>query len=147
MTHFSRHWLIRSALAVAGCFGVATTPATAQTVSLQSGNQQVNIRIGDDAILPADFPADIVLPQPHVLTQVQNTGPETAVELEVSADPVRTAAEFRASMLINGWSPARVVAPAEGIAQAWVKESRAVTAWTTALPTGSHLTLRLLPRR
>lgn len=121
--------------------------AAAQTVSLNTGAGQVRIKVGDAAVLPEDFPADVVLPQPYVLTRVQRSDQERMVELDTSGDPGIVAEQFRAGMLVNGWTPARIVQPATGSAQAWEKETRAVVAWLAPGPAGVHLQLRLLPRR
>jgi hypothetical protein len=50
-------------------------------------------------------------------------------------------------MLANGWTASTITPPATGLAQAWVKDSRAVVAWVVPAGTGAHLQLQLLPRR
>lgn len=145
MAHRSRSPL--SILVVTLCVAAFAVPVAAQTVSLNTGGEQVRIKVGDAAVLPADFPADIALPQPHVLTRVQRSVQQTMVELDTPGGLDAVAAQFRASMLIHGWSPARVVQPAAGSAQAWEKEGRTVIVWLAPGPAGTHLQLQLLPRR
>jgi hypothetical protein len=145
MTYHSRSPL--SVLVVTLCVAAFAVPVAAQTVSLNAGGEQVRIKVGDAAVLPADFPADIALPQPHVLTRVQRSAQQTMLELDTSGGLDAVATRFRAGMLANGWAPARVVQPAAGSAQAWEKEGRAVIAWLAAGTAGVHLQLQLLPRR
>ncbi len=121
--------------------------AAAQTVTLNQGGKDVRISIGGEAALPADFPPDIALPQPHAVVRVQRSGASTTVELDVPGTTVdAAAARFRARMLAAGWTSAAVRPPAEGLAQAWEKPGRAVVAWMAPAPAGVRMQLELLPR-
>lgn len=127
--------------------GGFVAPVIAQTVSVNTGSAQVRIEIGETAALPADFPADVVLPQPNVLIQLQRSNAEVMVELDTPGTPETVANQLRASMLVNGWTAARIIAPAVGSAQAWEKDTRVVIAWLTPGPAGVRLQLRLGSRR
>lgn len=137
------------ALAAALAAAAGWSPgAAAQTVTLNQGGKDVRISIGGEAVLPADFPADIALPQPHAVARVQRSGAATTVELALTGTTVDdTAARFGAGMLAAGWKAARVRRPAEGIAQAWEKAGRAVVAWVAPAPAGVRMQLELMPRR
>jgi hypothetical protein len=121
--------------------------ASAQTVSLTAGGKQLRIKVGEAAALPADFPADVVLPQPCVVTRVERSDQETSLELDTPGELGAIAEQFRAGMLVNGWVPAPVRQPATGNAQAWEKDTRVVIAWLTPGPAGVHLQVQLLPQR
>jgi hypothetical protein len=122
--------------------------ATAQTVTLNQGGKDVRIAIGGEAALPADFPGDVALPQPHTVVRVQHSGAVTTVELDVPGATVDdAAARFRADMLAAGWTAAAVRRPAEGRGQAWEKTGRAVVAWLAPAPAGIRMQLELLPQR
>ena len=122
--------------------------AAGQTVSLNQGGKDVRIAIGDAAVLPADFPKDIALPEPHAVVRVQHGGGVATVEVETPGSVDDAAAKFRTAMLAAGWTAAPVRAPASGLAQAWVKDRRAVVAWLApAVAGGVRMQLELLPQR
>lgn len=121
--------------------------AAGQTVSLNQGGKDVRITVGDAAVLPADFPKDIALPEPRTLVRVQRTGALTTVEVEARGTVDDEAGRFRAGMQAAGWTAARVRQPATGQAQAWEKDQRAVVAWLKATDAGRvRLQLELLPQ-
>lgn len=132
------------ALAAAG----VSAGAAGQTVTLNQGGQGVRIAIGGEAALPADFPRDIVLPQPHTVVRVQHAGASTTIELDVPGATFDDAAErFGADMLAAGWTAAAVRRPPEGRGQAWEKAGRALVAWFAPAPAGVRVQLELLPQR
>lgn len=141
---------IRRALPVSACLALAlvvgAAGAAGQTVTLNQGGKDVRIAIGDAAALPAAFPADIALPQPHTVVRVQRSGAAMTVDVETPAATVdEAAARFRADMLAAGWTAAAVRRPPSGRAQAWEKDGRAVVAWLTPAEAGVRMQLELLP--
>lgn len=139
-------------IALAAGFATAagwTGGAAAQTVTLNQGGKDVRISIGGEAVLPADFPSDVALPQPHAVVRVQRSGASTTVELAVpGATAEAVSARFRADMLAAGWAAATVRRPADGLAQAWEKAGRAVVAWVAPAPAGGvRMQLELVPQR
>jgi hypothetical protein len=121
--------------------------AAGQTVSLNQGGKDVRIAVGEAAVLPADFPKDIALPEPRTLVRVQRSGEVATVELETPGTVDDADAKFRAAMLEAGWTAAAVQPPLSGRAQAWVKDRRAVVAWLApAVAGGVRLQLELLPK-
>lgn len=132
--------LFLAALALAPCAG-------AQTVTLRAAGKDVRIVAGDAAALPADFPPDVALPQPHVLVQVERAGTTTTVEADTPGDVPAVAAQLRARMQADGWTAARVAQPPSGLALAWEKDARAVVAWLKPAAVGVRLQLQLLPKR
>lgn len=121
--------------------------AAGQTVSLNQGGKDVRIAIGDAAVLPADFPKDIALPEPHAVVRVQHGGGVATVEVETPGNVDDVAAKFRAAMQAAGWTAAAVRSPASGQAQAWEKGQRAVVAWLVPVAGGVRMQLELLPQR
>jgi hypothetical protein len=135
---------------LAACLPVAwllPAPATAQTVTLNQGGKDVRIAVGDAASLPADFPQDIPLPEPHAIVRVQRAGAATTVVIETPGTVEGVAAWFDAGMRAHGWTRARVKAPQAGVAQAWERERRAVVAWWQPSANGVQVQLELLPPR
>jgi len=123
-------------------------PASAQTVSLNLGGRAMRITAGDAAALPADFPADVALPDGHAVVQVQHAGEEITVETDAPGDVDTVLARLRERMRAAGWNAAKVARPADGQAQAWEKERRAVVAWVKpAVDGGVRVQLQLLPKR
>jgi hypothetical protein len=143
--------LLAWAACACACAAVAPWPAAAagQTVSLNQGGQAVRIAVGEAAVLPADFPADVALPEHHAVVRVERTGTATTVEVEAPGNVDDEAARFRERMTSAGWTAARIRAPATapGQAQAWEKDQRAVVAWVSPAPAGVRLQVELLPRR
>lgn len=121
--------------------------AAGQTVSLNTGGEQVRIAVGESAALPADFPRDVGLPEGHALTQVKRSGTATVIELDAPGKLDDVAARFRERMEAAGWTAAAIAQPAAGHAQAWEKDGRAVVAWLAPTDAGVHLQLQLLLRR
>ena len=117
--------------------------ASGQTVTLHSGGRNVRIVAGDAARLPADFPADIALPQPYTLVQVERTGHVVTLEADTAGDVAAVAAQWDARMEAGGWRDAKVLQPATGVAMAWVKPGRAAIAWVKAGPAGVRFQLQL----
>lgn len=118
-----------------------------QTVSLDQGGQQVQIAVGESAVLPADFPNDVVLPDGHALTRVQRSGTTTVIELDAPGGLDAVAARFDERMEADGWAAVAMGQPAAGHARAWEKDARAAVAWLMPTAAGVHLQLQLLPRR
>lgn len=129
------------------CAAGFAASVAAQTVSLTTGSKQVRIDVGAAAALPADFPADVVLPQPHVLVRVQRSLDDTILEFDLAGDVDAAAAEVQSAMLANDWTAAPVAQPAAGRAQAWEKDARAVIAWLRPGADGTRLHLQLKPHR
>lgn len=121
--------------------------AAGQTVSLNAGGEQLRIAVGTAAALPADFPADVALPRPHVLTRLERSQARMTVELDTPGDPGTVAAALQARMRADGWREAPVSQPGSGIARAWEKDARAVVAWASPGAAGVRLQLQLQPRR
>jgi hypothetical protein len=121
--------------------------APAQTVSLHANGREVRITAGDAAALPADFPADVALPQPHVVAQVRRIGAATTVEADAPGDVAAVLSQLRERMQASGWTTAKMAQPPVGQAQAWEKDHRAVVAWVRPAASGVHLQLQLLPGR
>jgi hypothetical protein len=119
--------------------------AHAQTVTLHSGGRNVRIVAGDAAVLPADFPADIALPQPNTLVQVERIGDVVTLEADAPGDVASVAAQWDARMEADGWRDAKVLAPATGQAMAWVKPGRAAIAWVKPGTAGVRFQLQLRP--
>lgn len=147
MTPRSRSVPILRAATLALCAGGFVANAAAQTVTMNTGGEHFRIKVGDAAVLPSDFPADVVLPQPNVLVQIQRSNTDLMVELDAPGTPESVANQIRAGMLVNGWTAASVVAPAGGSAQAWEKDTRSVLVWLIPGPAGVRLQLRLGSRR
>jgi hypothetical protein len=122
--------------------------AAGQTVTLKQGGEAVRIAVGDAAALPADFPKDVPLPEPHAIVRVQSgDGTTSTLMLEAPLPVDEAARRFRAGMLAQGWTAASVRAPAAGQAQAWEKSGRAVVAWLQPSPDGMRMQLQLLRHR
>lgn len=121
--------------------------AAGQTVTLNQGGRDVRIAVGDAAVLPADFPVDIPLPEPHAVLRVQRSGATTTVAVEAPGTVDDAAGRFDAGMRAQGWTAAPVNAPTVGRAQAWEKDRRAVVAWWQPSATGVQVQLELLPPR
>src|SRR5690606_37515427 len=126
---------------------MAATGANAQTVTLNAGDTQVRIAVDDAATLPADFPADVALPERYELARVERSGAGTTLVLDLPGAIDAAADGFATGMRANGWHEATVVAPATGRAQAWEKDERAVVAWIAPGPAGARLQLQLSQRR
>ena len=59
----------------------------------------------------------------------------------------KEAARLRSAMPARGWAPGHVLQPRTGVAQAWVKDDRAVLAWLTPGEAGGvRVQLQLVPR-
>jgi hypothetical protein len=131
-------------LLAAGAFPPA---ATGQTVTLHSGGQQVRIDTGHAAVLPADFPKDVVLPRPNTLHQVERAGDAITLRADTPGDVATVGAQWSARMAADGWRDAKVVQPPTGQAMAWEKGGRAVIAWLKPGTAGVRfqLELRLRP--
>ena len=122
--------------------------AAAQTVTLGKGGKQVTIAIGDDAKLPADFPADVFLPANADLQRVQQVDDDALMlELHAAAAPDSIADQYAAAMVVAGWTGARVAPVPGAIAQAWEKDRRAVLVVAAAEGAGTRLRLQLRARR
>lgn len=121
--------------------------AAGQTVSLNTGGEHVRITVGESAVLPADFPKDVPLPESHVLARVQREGASTTLELETPGSVASVDARLREGMQANGWVPAAVLPAAGGQARAWEKDARAVVAWLVPVDAGVRLQLQLRQRR
>ena len=123
-------------------------PAHGQTVSLNRGGEEVTIAVGSAAMLPADFPDDILVPPAARLVRVEQPGDgRLLLDFTVAGTPQATADTYAAAMAVSGWTRA-VVAPVDGAqVQAWEKAARAVLVVASAQGDGSHLRLQLLPRR
>jgi hypothetical protein len=122
----------------------ASSPAAdAQTVTLHSGGRNVRIVAGDAAVLPADFPADVTLPQPYTLVQVERIGRVVTLEADTPGDVATVAAQWDARMEADGWRDAKVVPPPTGQARAWVKPGRAAIAWVKPAAAGVRFQLQL----
>jgi hypothetical protein len=121
--------------------------ASGQTVTLHSAGRNVRIVAGDAAVLPADFPADVALPEPHTLVQVERSGALTTVLADTPGDVASVGAQWSARMEAAGWRAAGVQQPASGHAMAWEKDSRAAIAWLQPGAAGVRLQLDLRPRR
>lgn len=117
-----------------------------QTVTLNQGGRDMRIAIGDAAVLPADFPPDIALPQPHAIARVQRSEARILLEIEAPGPLDDAAGRFDADMQAAGWVAAAMRQPPSGIAKAWEKDARAVLAWWTPTADGVHLQLELRPR-
>lgn len=143
----SRSFPLLPASILALSAGGFVAPVVAQTVSLNTGGEQVRIKIGDSAVLPEDFPADVVLPQPNLLVQLQRSNAELMVEMDTPGTLESVANQLRAGMLVNGWTAAAIDDPAVGSGQAWEKDARSVVAWLVPGPAGVRLQLRLGSRR
>ncbi len=126
---------------------VLPASATAQTVTMNRGGQDLRITVGDAATLPADFPADVPLPPVHTVVRVERSDGDTTVVVATPGTVEDEAARFRAGMLADGWTAAALVPPATGQGQAWVKGERAVLAWLTPADAGGvRVQLRLVAK-
>ena len=140
----------RALCAATACLALAATAgAGAQTVSLNAGGKQVRIAVGEDAVLPADFPKDVALPADAKLSRVQHAGASTTLEFTAPGEPAAAVADLDARMRADGWEQASVRVP-DGIrAQAWEKDRRAVIAWAVpddANPHGVRVQVKLVAR-
>lgn len=125
----------------------APAPSPAQTVTLNRGGQDVRITVNDAATLPGDFPADIALPSTHTVVRVERSGNGTTVVIATPGTVDEEAARLRSAMPARGWAPGHVLQPRTGVAQAWVKDDRAVLAWLTPGEAGGvRVQLQLVPR-
>jgi hypothetical protein len=123
-------------------------PLAAQTVTVRQGGADLKIAVGDAAVMPAGFPADVFVPQDARLLRVERAGDDRlTLGFACGGTPAALAASARDAMLRQGWRQARVAAPAGALAQAWEKDARAVVILAEADGDGSRLTLQLLPRR
>lgn len=129
-------------LALPLCLALST--ANAQVVTLNTGGKQVEISVEDAARLPADFPADVALPEHYVLARVERSDGSTTLALDLSGDIDAIGSELASRMRASGWRAAPVARPATGRAQAWEKDGRAVISWLAPGPAGPHLQLQLL---
>ena len=120
--------LAAACLAVA-CLALAPAAAGAQTVSLRTGGKSMQIRVGDAAVLPADVPRDVPLPEGGQLVRVQRSGASTLLTYAQPGEPAAIVAALDGRLRADGWRPARVKAPAEGTALAWTNEQRVLIAW------------------
>ena len=137
--------LVPAAAAVAfACAG----PAAAQTVTVSTATGDTRIQVGDAASLPADFPADVWLPEGHALQRVERAPATTTLTFDAEGGTATLAGDYDQRMRAAGWTPARVVQPASGCARAWEKDGRAVVAAFGANDAGgTRVRLQLLPRR
>jgi hypothetical protein len=143
----AKGWPACLAAAVLAAASIAAPGAIAQTVSLKQGGQKVRITIGNQAKLPADFPADIALPDGYALARVKRAGASTTLGFDAPGDVDVAAMDLESRMQANGWHAANVMAPGQGRAQAWEKDARVLIAWfRPATNGGVHVQLELRPR-
>lgn len=114
-----------------------------QTVSMNTAQGNVQIAIGADARLPADFPKDVYLPGDYAIGRVVHIDEATIIELDAAGNVAELAAQAQARMLASGWKRARTLQPdADTRALAWEKGARAVVislAGNTSRGTDVHL--------
>ena len=109
--------------------------------------QDVRITVNEAARLPGDFPADIALPSTYTVVRVERSGNGTTVVIATPGTVDEEAARLRSAMPARGWAPGHVLQPRTGVAQAWVKDDRAVLAWLTPGEAGGvRVQLQLVPR-
>ena len=135
-------------IALSGSVLLASSTAFAQTVSMGSGQERVTIRVGDAAVLPADFPHDVFLPPAARLQRVQQDADGARLlEFAVSGAPDVTADEYAKAMAAAGWTPARVAPVANARVFAWEKDHRALVLMLLPAADGASMHLQLRSRR
>ncbi len=74
-----------------------------QTVTIQTEQGTLKQSSGENVALPADFPADIALPDGYKVMSVMTMGPVTSVVMEVPDPPADVFTDFKSGQSGHGW--------------------------------------------
>ena len=97
-----------------------------QTVTVQTEAGTLRQSSGDDVALPADFPADVSLPETYRVMSVMTMGPVTSVVMEMPESPSHLFASFKSGQAGQGWKETLSMQGTDGSTLGFEKDERSL---------------------